>query len=72
MPAVSGERGNVGGDGADRWVPPDSEREREGVGAGLVWLLGRFCSESAQLAAAFLFSFSFFELFLFLIFCFRF
>jgi hypothetical protein len=28
MPAVSGERGNVGGDGAERWVPPGSERER--------------------------------------------
>jgi hypothetical protein len=31
MPVVTGERGNVGGDAADRWVPPGREREREEV-----------------------------------------
>jgi hypothetical protein len=59
-----GER-RFGEDGADMWVRP-AEREREEVGTGLVWQLGRFCSGSAQLAAAFLFS-RFFVLFLFFI-----
>jgi hypothetical protein len=52
-------------DGANMWVPPGSEREREEGGARLVWLLGRFCSGLAQLAAAFSFLL-FFVLFLFL------
>jgi hypothetical protein len=41
-----GERG-FGEEGADMWVPLGSERESEEVGAGLVWLLGWFCSGSA-------------------------
>jgi hypothetical protein len=47
MPVVSGERGNIGGDGADRWVPPGSEREREEVGgwagSGCCPVLGPGC-----------------------------
>jgi hypothetical protein len=64
MPVVSGERGNIGGDGADRWVPPDTEREVVGDWAGLAAgpVLLRVGPVGCCLS---LFSF-FFELFLFL------
>jgi hypothetical protein len=48
MPMVSGERGNVGGDGADRWVPPGSERERgKRYGAVLAWAAAQFWAPGA-------------------------